>query len=216
MWGATMRALETKINYGRLNWGVIGVIGAAVAASACCIGPLALLFLGVSGAWISGLSALAPLRPYFTALTIGLLGLAFYLVYREPKRACEPGSTCAHPKSRRRSKATLWVVSILVAGLLVAPYVLPSVFAGGGSKGVANGETVTLAVENMTCGGCAVTIRAGLMKVEGVLDAEVTLVPPEAAVTYDPSAVTVDELTEATGNLGYPSSVKSGNGRDGQ
>jgi len=39
-----------------------GVIG-ALAASSCCIVPLALFALGISGAWIGNLTALAPSLP---------------------------------------------------------------------------------------------------------------------------------------------------------
>jgi mercuric ion transport protein len=40
-----------------------GVLG-AFAASSCCIAPLALFSLGISGAWIGNLTALAPYQPY--------------------------------------------------------------------------------------------------------------------------------------------------------
>ena len=40
-----------------------GLIG-AVLASTCCLGPFVLLLLGVSGAWISHLTALAPYQPF--------------------------------------------------------------------------------------------------------------------------------------------------------
>lgn len=46
-----------------------GIVG-AIAASACCIAPLALFSLGVSGAWIGNLTACAPYQPYFIAATI--------------------------------------------------------------------------------------------------------------------------------------------------
>ena len=36
-----------------------------VLASACCLGPLVLITLGISGAWIGNLAALEPYRPWF-------------------------------------------------------------------------------------------------------------------------------------------------------
>ncbi len=36
---------------------------AALLASACCLGPLVLVVLGFSGAWIGNLTALEPYRP---------------------------------------------------------------------------------------------------------------------------------------------------------
>ena len=38
---------------------------AAILASTCCLGPLVLITLGFSGAWIGNLTALEPYRPIF-------------------------------------------------------------------------------------------------------------------------------------------------------
>src|SRR6266478_2401528 len=38
---------------------------AAVLASTCCLGPLVLVALGSSGAWIGNLTLLEPYRPFF-------------------------------------------------------------------------------------------------------------------------------------------------------
>ena len=43
---------------------------AALLASACCLGPLVLITLGVSGAWISNLAALEPYRPLFIGVAL--------------------------------------------------------------------------------------------------------------------------------------------------
>ena len=89
-----------------------GVIG-AVLASSCCIGPLLLLSVGVSGAWIGNLTALAPYQPLFLVLTFGFLAAGFWTVYRKPKVACEEGSYCASPTSGRVLKVVLWVATLL-------------------------------------------------------------------------------------------------------
>lgn len=90
-----------------------GVIG-AVLASTCCIGPLALLALGVSGAWIGNLTALEPYKPYFAAIALVFIGLGFRQVYFRPKPACAYGSLCARPQSSRITKAALWSATVLV------------------------------------------------------------------------------------------------------
>ena len=58
--------------------GLLGALG----ASSCCILPLVLFSLGVSGAWISNFTRLAPYQPYFLAVTMGCLGYGYWLVYR--------------------------------------------------------------------------------------------------------------------------------------
>ena len=70
----------------RASWSVTGAVLTAVAASACCVGPLILVALGVGVAWASRLSAFEPYRPLFIALTVGLLGFGFYRAYRPAGR----------------------------------------------------------------------------------------------------------------------------------
>ena len=48
-----------------------GILG-ALAASSCCIVPLILFSLGIGGAWIGNLTALAPYKPLFVAGTAGV------------------------------------------------------------------------------------------------------------------------------------------------
>jgi mercuric ion transport protein len=52
----------------------VGGVLAAIAASSCCIVPLLLFSLGVSGAWIGNLTRLAPYQPIFVVVTLGCLG----------------------------------------------------------------------------------------------------------------------------------------------
>lgn len=100
-----------------------GLLG-ALAASSCCILPLVLFSLGISGAWIANLTALAPLKPYFVAGTLALLGYGYYLVNVRPKQACADGS-CAHPLPNRIVKLSLWIATALVGAALAFDYVAP-------------------------------------------------------------------------------------------
>lgn len=103
----------------------IGGIAAALAAASCCVVPFALFMLGVSGAWISNLTALEPYQPIFAAVTFGFLGYGFYLVYRKPKVACAEGSYCAKPSSGRTAKIGLWTATVLVIVALGFPKIAP-------------------------------------------------------------------------------------------
>jgi hypothetical protein len=84
----------------------IGGILGAIAASSCCIAPLVLFSLGISGAWIGNLTALAPYQPYFIAATLVCLGYGYWLVYAAKKlparKASVPGR-CQTISSRRAS-----------------------------------------------------------------------------------------------------------------
>lgn len=103
----------------------LGGILAALGAGACCVVPFALFTFGISGAWISNLTALAPYQPIFAAVTLGFLGSGFYLVYRKPKVACAEGSYCAKPNSGRIAKIGLWTATVLVIIALGFPKLAP-------------------------------------------------------------------------------------------
>src|SRR6267154_5519436 len=94
-----------------------GVLG-ALAASSCCIVPLALFGLGVSGAWIGNLTRLAPYQPYFVAATAACLGAGCWLRYRSRKIVCADGDVCARPLPNRGVTIGLILATIRVTGAL--------------------------------------------------------------------------------------------------
>lgn len=97
---------------------------AAIGASICCVGPLALLGLGVSGAWIGSLTAFEPFRPVLIGLTLVFLALAFRKLYLAPQ-GCEPGTACASPAVLRRQRAIFWVIGAFLLALIAFPWVAP-------------------------------------------------------------------------------------------
>lgn len=82
---------------------ITGVV-AAILASACCLIPFILLSIGLSGAWLSSLSALDPFRPLF----IGIALIALYLAYRNMAK-----------------KALFWVIAFFIALFIIFPHILP-------------------------------------------------------------------------------------------
>ena len=101
-----------------------GLLG-ALAASSCCILPLVLFGLGVSGAWIGNFTRLAPYQPYFIAATLGFLGYAYWLVYRSSTRACADGEACARTLPNRIVKTSLILATILTVAALGLDFVAP-------------------------------------------------------------------------------------------
>ncbi|MBB3140306.1 mercuric ion transporter MerT [Halomonas organivorans] len=97
---------------------------AALLASACCLGPLVLITLGVSGAWIGNLTALEPYRPLFIGVALVALFFSWRRIFR-PAERCRPDEVCAVPRARVAYKGIFWMVSVLVLIALVFPYVLP-------------------------------------------------------------------------------------------
>src|SRR3970282_269883 len=72
---------------------------AAILASACCLGPLLLITLGFSGAWIGNLPILEPYRPIFIGAALVAMFFAWRRIYR-PAQACKPGDVCAIARGR--------------------------------------------------------------------------------------------------------------------
>ena len=101
-----------------------GVIG-ALAASSCCIVPLVMFGLGVSGAWIANLTRLAPYQPYFIAATIACLAGGYGLLYRSRKTACTDGQVCSRPVSNRIVTTGFILATILVIGALALDVIAP-------------------------------------------------------------------------------------------
>jgi mercuric ion transport protein len=103
-----------------------GILG-AIAASSCCIAPLVLFTLGISGAWIRNLAALAPYQPYFIAATLACLGYGYWLVYRPGKVECAEGAACARPLPNRFVMFGLILATFIIAGALAFDLLAPPI-----------------------------------------------------------------------------------------
>ncbi len=101
-----------------------GILG-AILASSCCIVPLILISLGVSGAWIGSLTKLEPFKPIFIGITALFLAVGFWHVYFKKPKPCEEGSYCARPSSARMTKAALWIATFVVFLALTIDYWAP-------------------------------------------------------------------------------------------
>lgn len=111
---------ETKNGRGVLFVGGL----AAILASTCCLGPLVLITLGFSGAWIGNLTVLEPYRPIFIGAALVAMFFAWRRISR-PVQACKPGEVCAIPQVRTTYRFIFWIVAVLVLVALGFPYAMP-------------------------------------------------------------------------------------------
>src|SRR5437763_7333769 len=95
-----------------------GGVVSALAASSCCILPLALFGLGISGAWIGNLTRLAPCQPWFIAAALACVGTGFWLVRRSTRRACAEGESCGRSLPSRIVKGGLVLTVVLIVAAL--------------------------------------------------------------------------------------------------
>lgn len=103
-----------------LKWGVLS----AVLASLCCVGPLALILLGVGGA--SSALAIGYRKPYFLVLGLVILTAGFYYLYKK---------SCRTKHLTGRQQLVIFGGSFLAAALLyyfltfvITPLIAPWVY----------------------------------------------------------------------------------------
>jgi mercuric ion transport protein len=100
---------------------LLGAVAATIAASVCCVVPLALVLMGVSGAWIANLTALDAWRPWFSAATLVCLSWAFWTLYG-PTSRCRTDGACIEPALLRWRRRGLWFATVFIVVLLLFPY----------------------------------------------------------------------------------------------
>lgn len=82
--------------------------------------------------------------------------------------------------------------------------------AGGASTAApASFRQTVVNVEGRNCTACPTTVQTALEGIDGAHSVRATYKPPEAVVRFDPALVTVEDLTRATSEAGYPSQTKS-------
>lgn len=81
--------------------------------------------------------------------------------------------------------------------------------AGLSSMAMATVQTVTLDVPGMTCSSCPITVKKALSKVDGVQQVKASFEKREAVVTFDDKKTSVEKLSLASANAGYPVTLKA-------
>ena len=97
---------------------------AAIFASVCCLGPLVLLTLGFTGAWISNLTLFQPYQPVFIGAALVAMYFAGRRIYR-PAADCSPAEVCAVPHVRPVYKLAFWLVAVLIVVAFGFPFIAP-------------------------------------------------------------------------------------------
>ena len=90
-----------------------------------------------------------------------------------------------------------------------ASSVLAALVASSGAIGAV--QSITLDVPGMTCSSCPITVKKALMKVDGVQQVKTNLDKRETVVTFDNAKTSAAKLSVASGDAGYPVTVKAAN-----
>jgi len=98
----------------------------ALAMISCCILPLALVMVGVTGVFIGKLGSLYQYHWYFLAFAVAALAYGFYKAYRPVNTEnCADGS-CARPMNRTVIRSVMWFSLVVVAGSQLFQYLAPT------------------------------------------------------------------------------------------
>ncbi len=192
----------------KARFALTGAIVAAVTASLCCILPLIAAVIGFTG--FAASQFFEHWRPYFLAVTFGLLAVGFYLAYRRPREACEVGSACERTPIGRWNRAALWLVAVSVVVLAAFPYysgwVARAVTKTHGPAEVSAQSSqahAVLKIDGMVCSSCAALLEKKLSQMPGVHRAEVSFEKKQAILDYDPRRVDPSRFTKSVTAAGY-------------
>lgn len=81
---------------------------------------------------------------------------------------------------------------------------LAALTALGVGAAAATERTVKLAIDKMYCDACPATVSKAIRNVKGVKSAKVDYKTKTAVVVFDDAAATVEAITAASTNAGYP------------
>jgi len=107
-----MRNVVSKYNKTPL-WGAVVAGGLA---SACCLGPLLFVLLGLGSASI--FIVLEPYRPLFGTITLALLACVGWRHWRTRQQ-------CKTAECAGKTPVSLWLLGCIALVLLISPYLLP-------------------------------------------------------------------------------------------
>jgi len=182
---------------------------AAIVASLCCITPVFSLLAGIGGI-AATFSWMEPFRPYLVALTLGVLGFAWYLKLKpqtkeEMECACE---TDPRP-SFWQSKRFLGIVTVFATLMLAFPSYSHLFYPKNDSNSTILDDDQTqikladFKIKGMTCTGCEEHVKHAVSALDGVKEVSASYKNASAQVKYDASMIHLDQISEAINGTGF-------------
>lgn len=187
-----------------------GAVISSIIASLCCIGPVAVALIGVGS--IGAFAVFEAYRPYLIALTILLLGLAFYLTYRKREVICEDG-TCKIESASKWNKLAVWFAAVLVGVAIAFPYfnlthtATAQAMLSQDPARLPSASVVVLDIDGMDCKGCARGLEATLGNIDGVKKAAVEFEQSRAVIEYDATKVKPEQLIVSVDETGFKATL---------
>ena len=178
---------------------------AAFTASLCCITPLLAFIAGTSGL-AATFSWIEPLRPYLIALTVFVLGFAWYLKLK-PKKQLDCNCEKEDKIPFTQSKMFLGTVTLFAVVMLAFPY-YSGIFYPTTEKQIiivdqSNIRKIEFTISGMTCASCGEHVNSEVNKLSGIISSEASYENRNAVVKFDDSKTNSDEIENAINATGY-------------
>jgi copper chaperone CopZ len=185
----------------------------ALAASSCCILPLAFLglsLIGLGTASMAGVSTfIGSLKWYLVGVAVVGQGVSYALYFRERRRCA--ADSCGPEKTRTTRNILLVSSTAMLAFLGWMSYGLifpaeAATEAGTANAAVEPGASAAVAVfdvTGMTCAGCEFAIAESIRGEEGVDSARANYLGATATVWFDDNVQTTDQFAAAMARVGY-------------
>ncbi|MDQ0477132.1 mercuric ion transport protein [Chryseobacterium sp. MDT2-18] len=166
---------------------------AAFTASLCCITPLLAFIAGTSGL-AATFSWLEPLRPYLIALTVFVLGFAWYLKLK-PKQQLD----CSCEKDEKipftQSKMFLGMVTLFAVVMLAFSYYSAVFYPKTEKQNIVVNQSdireIEFTISGMTCASCGEHVNSEVHKLTGIISSDASYENKNAVVKFDDSKQTV-------------------------
>jgi len=177
----------------------------AVSASICCITPVLALLAGTSGL-ASAFSWLEPARPYFIALTVSVLGFAWYQKLK-PKKQIDCKCEKQEKPTFIQSKTFLGAITVF-AGLMLAFPMYAHIFYPKTEKQIivvekSNIKKVEFTISGMTCTGCEEHVNHEVNQLTGVISVKTSYANGNTMIEFDDSKTNISEIEQAINSTGY-------------
>lgn len=105
-------------------------------------------------------------------------------------------------------KRLVFATALGLAGS-VLPLSATSALSQSPAVTVAEVQTATFTIENMTCALCPVTVKTAMERVDGVHSVRIDFAAKTATVVFDPAKASTEAIAAASTNAGYPAKATS-------
>lgn len=183
----------------------LGILSALI-ASACCVGPLLLILLGLGSLGIG--AAIGKYHWYFILAAFALIGFAWRSYLKEKKTCNLKGCQMENKRITLIILILSTFIVVIFVGLNFYTYAIQKDYMEEKAEGeLIETKMVIIPVDGMTCFACEVAVSTALKKVDGVVSAVASAKKKIVSVRYNPNKTNITQLIAKINESGYRASL---------